>query len=143
MLKAAPPHILIIGLCGLWISATAKAQEPVEAFYKGKQINIIVGSSVGGGYDTYERLLARQFGNHIPGNPLVVVQNMSGAGGNRAAAYVYGVAPKDGTSIGAIFPGAVMQPLIGDAQVPYDPSKFIYLGSANSDIYVCYVRADA
>ena len=79
----------------------------------------------------------------IPGNPTVVVQNMSGAGSNRAAGYIYSVAPKDGTAIGAIFPGAVLQPLLSDAPVPHDPNKFIYLGSANSDVYVCYVRSDA
>ena len=84
----------------------------VEQFYKGKQISLIVGSSPGGGYDTYARLLARHFGDAIPGNPTVVVQNMSGAGSNRAAGYIYSVAPKDGTAIGAIFPGAVLQPLL-------------------------------
>ena len=71
----------------------------------------------------------------------IVVQNMSGAGSNRAAGYIYSVAPKDGTAIGAIFPGAVLQPLLGDAPVQHDPSKFIYLGSANSDVYVCFVRS--
>ena len=121
----------------------AGAQDSVEAFYKGKQVNIVVGSSAGGGYDTYARLLARHIGNYIPGNPAIVVQNMTGAGSNRAAGYVYSVAPKDGTVIGAIFPGAILQPLIGDVQVQHDPSKFIYLGSANSDKYVCFVRTDA
>ena len=104
---------------------------------------MVVGSSAGGGYDTYARLLARHFGAAMPGNPTVVVQNMSGAGSNRAAGYIYSVAPKDGTAIGAIFPGAVLQPLLSDVPVPHDPSKFIYLGSANNDVYVCYVRSDA
>ena len=111
-----------------------------RAFFKGKQISLVVGSSPGGGYDTYARLLARHFGSAIPGNPTVVVQNMSGAGSNRAAGYIYSVAPKDGTAIGAIFPGAVLQPLLSDVPVPHDPSKLVYLGSANSDVYVCYVR---
>src|SRR5262249_27415107 len=69
--------------------------------------------------------------------------NMPGAGSNRAAAYVYSVAAKDGTAIGAIFPGTILQPLIGDAPASLDPSRFNYLGSANADQYVCYVRADA
>ena len=123
--------------------ASASAQDSVEPFYKGKQISVVVGSSAGGGYDTYARLLARHFGSAIPGNPTIVVQNMSGAGSNRAAGYIYSVAPKDGTAIGAIFPGAVLQPLLSDVPVPHDPSKLIYLGSANSDVYVCYVRSDA
>jgi tripartite-type tricarboxylate transporter receptor subunit TctC len=68
---------------------------------------------------------------------------MSGAGSNRAAGYIYSVAPKDGTAIGAIFPGAVLQPLLSDVPVPHDPNKLVYLGSANSEVYVCYVRSDA
>jgi len=72
-----------------------------------------------------------------------VVQNMSGAGSNRAAGYIYSVAPKDGTAAAAIFPGAVLQPLLSEQPVPHDPSKLVYLGSANSDVYVCYERTDA
>ena len=136
-------RILAATACLLGAASVAAAQESVEQFYKGKQISVIVGSSAGGGYDAYARLLARHFGNAIPGNPAIVVQNMSGAGSNRAAGYIYAVAPKDGTATAAIFPGAVLQPLLGEAPVPHDPSRMIYLGSANSDVYVCFVRADA
>jgi tripartite-type tricarboxylate transporter receptor subunit TctC len=129
--------------CLLSTAPLAAAPDAVEQFYKGRQISMVVGSSSGGGYDTYARLLARHFGSAMPGNPMVVVQNMSGAGSNRAAGYIYSVAPKDGTAAGAIFPGAVLQPLLSDVPVPHDPSKLIYLGSANSDVYVCYVRSDA
>ena len=129
--------------CVLIATGAAAAQESVEQFYRGKQIQVVVGSSAGGGYDTYARLLARHLGNHIPGNPSVVVQNMSGAGSNRAAGYIYSVAPKDGTAIGAIFPGAILQPLLGGPPVQHEPAKFLYLGNANSDVYVCFVRADA
>ena len=129
--------------CLLSASPLAAAQNAVEQFYKGKQISVIVGSSSGGGYDTYARLLARHFSSAMPGNPMVVVQNMSGAGSNRAAGYIYSVAPKDGTAAAAIFPGAVLQPLLSDVPVSHDPNKLIYLGSANSDVYVCYVRSDA
>ena len=128
--------------CLLSAASWANAQDSGE-FFKGKQVSVIVGSSPGGGYDTYARLLARHLGGAIPGNPAIVVQNMSGAGSNRAAGYIYSVAPKDGTSIGAIFPGPVLQPLLSDVPLPHDPSKLIYLGSANSDVYVCYVRTDA
>jgi tripartite-type tricarboxylate transporter receptor subunit TctC len=137
-------RIVATAIAGLLSAASvAAAQDSVEAFYKGKQISLVVGSSAGGGYDTYARLLARNFGAAIPGNPTVVVQNMSGAGSNRAAGYIYSVAPKDGTAIGAIFPGAVLQPLLSDVPVPHDPNKLVYLGSANSEVYVCYVRSDA
>jgi tripartite-type tricarboxylate transporter receptor subunit TctC len=136
-------RVLTAAACLLGAASVAAAQESVKQFYKGKQISVIVGSSPGGGYDTYARLLARHFSSAMPGNPTVVVQNMSGAGSNRAAGYIYSVAPKDGTATAAIFPGAVLQPLLGDVAVPHDPNKLVYLGSANSDVYVCYVRTDA
>ena len=122
----------------------AQAQDAVAAFYKGKQINLIVGSSAGGGYDTYARLLGRHLGKYIPGNPVIVPSNMPGAGSNAAAAHIYAVAPKDGTVIGAVQTAAVLDPLFGDkARMKHDASKFIYLGSATVDYYVCVVRADA
>ena len=128
----------------LALAATpAAAADPVAQFYAGKQIDLVVGSSAGGGYDTYARLISRRLGDHIPGNPEVVVQNMPGAGSNKATGYIYSVAPKDGTAIGAVFPGALLEPLIGDVQVQHDPNKLSYVGSANSDVYVCFVRSDA
>jgi tripartite-type tricarboxylate transporter receptor subunit TctC len=131
---------LLACLCS---ASVAAAQGAVADFFKGKQVNIIVGSSAGGGYDTYARLIARHLGNHIPGNPSVVVQNMPGAGSNKATGYIYSVAPKDGTVMGAVFPGVILDPLIGDAHVQHDPNKLIYVGSANSDVYICMLRTDA
>jgi len=124
-------------LCG-----AAQAQD-VGAFYKGKQMTIVVGSSAGGGYDTYARLVGRHMGKHIPGNPIFIVQNMPGAGGNVSANYLYNVAPKDGTVIGAYQSGVILEPLLGKTPVKHDPSKAIYLGSANDDVYICIARADA
>ena len=80
--------LLAAAACLFGAATVAAAQDSVEQFYKGKQIAMIVGSSAGGGYDTYARMLSRPFGNAIPGNPTVVVQNMSGAGSNRAAGYI-------------------------------------------------------
>jgi tripartite-type tricarboxylate transporter receptor subunit TctC len=129
-------------LVALLVIGPAAAQDSVAQFYKGKQINLYVGSSAGGGYDTYARLLARRFGAAIPGSPAVLVQNMPGAGSNKLAAYIYSVAPKDGTAIGAIFSGAILQPLIGDP-VQHDPSKLIYVGNANDEAFLCLARSDA
>jgi tripartite-type tricarboxylate transporter receptor subunit TctC len=123
--------------------APANAQDAVADFYRGKQVDIIVGSSAGGGYDTYARLISRHFSEHMPGNPDVVVQNMPGAGSGKAAGYVYSVAPKDGTVMAAVFPGVLLDPLIGDVQVQYDPNKFSYVGNANADVYICFLRSDA
>ena len=139
----------------VWISAGAlalavcaptfaTAQDSVAQFYKGKQVNIIVGTTAGGGYDTYARFIAKYLGNHIPGNPTVVVSNLPGAGSNLAAYQVYAIAPKDGTVIGSIFPGALIEPLVGSTMsLKHDPNKFQFLGSANDDVYVCLARKDA
>ena len=97
---------VIIGAVSI---AGAPAQDSVAQFYKGRQINVIVGSSAGGGYDIYARLLARHMPRHIPGSPAMVVSNMTGAGSNAAAAHVYNVAPKDGTVIGALQNSAVLE----------------------------------
>ncbi len=137
-------HLFSLSLVAALYAPQAQAQDAVAEFYKGKQISLIVGSSAGGGYDTYARLLGRHLGKHIPGNPTIVPSNMPGAGSNAAAAHIYAVAPKDGTVIGAVQTAAVLDPLFGDkARMKHDASKFIYLGSATIDYYVCVVRADA
>src|SRR5438445_8129444 len=92
------------------LAATPAHADTVADFYKGKQINLIVGYGPGGGYDIYARLLARHFGRFIPGHPNVVVQNMPGAGSLRAVNYLNKIAPKDGTTI-AMF--SRNMPLIG------------------------------
>ena len=127
----------------IYFASAAGAQDQVAEFYRGKTVRITVGSAVGGGFDGYARLVGRHFGRHIPGNPTVVVQNIPGSGSNKAASYVAMQAPKDGTAIGAIQPGAVLQPLHSDVKLPHDPSKFILLGSAASGVYLCLVRPDA
>jgi tripartite-type tricarboxylate transporter receptor subunit TctC len=124
-------------------TSAASAQDAVEAFYRGRTVTITVGSAVGGGFDTYARLVARHLGAHIPGNPTVIVQNIAGAGSNRAAAYVALQAPKDGTAIGAVQAGAILQPLLSYQTVLHDPSKFVMLGSANRSVFLCLVRSDA
>jgi len=127
----------------LLASQPAAAQDAAQ-FYKGKTVSIMVGSSAGGGYDLYARLIARHLGKHIPGNPTIVVGNMPGAASNVLASHVYNVARKDGTVIGAIFMGAVVEPLFGlKARATHDTSRFNYIGNANKDVYVCLVRADA
>jgi len=121
----------------------ARADDVVEQFYRGKAVTITVGTTAGGGYDTYARFIARFLPRHIPGNPSVNVSNMPGAGSNLAAYHIYANAPKDGTQIGSIFAGAILEPLIGTTTVRHDPNRFQYLGSANDDVYVCLARKDA
>jgi tripartite-type tricarboxylate transporter receptor subunit TctC len=136
-------NTIVFAAATLCLASGAAAQDPVADFYRGKTVRITVGSAVGGGFDGYARLVGRHFGKHIPGNPTVVVQNIPGSGSNKAASYVALQAPKDGTAIGAIQPGAVLQKLHSDTPLPHDPSKFVMLGSAASGVYLCLVRSDA
>jgi tripartite-type tricarboxylate transporter receptor subunit TctC len=133
---------------GLTATAIAVAASllltPVQAadYYAGKSIDFLVGGDVGGGYDIYARTLSRHLARFIPGNPTIVVKNQPGAGSGRAATFLYGVAPKDGSVIGAVFPGVVMGPLLDDrAQALFDPTKFQYLGSADNATRVCISHA--
>jgi tripartite-type tricarboxylate transporter receptor subunit TctC len=107
-------------------------------FYAGKTIDFVVGTDAGGGLDAYARLIARHLGRLIPGSPVVVVRNMPGAGSAKAAAFLYNVAPKDGTTIATIFPGVIIDPLLQDRAVSlFDATKFTYLGSSDNGARVC------
>src|SRR5919112_5801980 len=96
MIRLAGFLVLLVAFPGV-----ASAQS-VGDFYKGKRINMYVSSTVGGGYDQYARTLAKHIVRYIPGNPSIVVQNMVGAEGIKAANYIFTVAPQDGTAIGAV-----------------------------------------
>jgi tripartite-type tricarboxylate transporter receptor subunit TctC len=113
--------------------------QPAADFYRGKTLTLIVGYSVGGGYDTYARVLARHMTRHLPGNPSIIVQNMPGAGSLRAANYLYAVAPKDGSVFGIFSRGMAMEPLIGTSATQYDSRKFTWLGSATNEVSVCAI----
>lgn len=128
-------------VCG---SASISAAQSVEHFYRGKTVTIIVGSSPGGGYDAYARLLSRHFAKYIPGSPTVVVSNMPGGGSEVAAGYVANVATKDGTYIAATYSNQPLDSVLENVPpLPYDPKKLKYLGSAAQDDWLCVVRSNA
>src|SRR5258706_7022735 len=106
---------------------------PVEDFYSGKTVTLYIGAQPGGGYDLYARLVARHIGTHIPGKPLVVPRNMPGAGGRTAAGHVYSVVSADGLSLNASEQALALEQAIGDHKIPFDMSKFNWIGSPNSD----------
>ena len=108
-------------------AAVGTAQSAAD-FYRGKQIDLYIGYSPGGGYDTYARVLARHMGKHIPGNPTVVPQNMPGAGSLTLANHLYNIAPKDGTAIGTFGRGLAMEPLLGGNGTRFDATRFTWLG---------------
>lgn len=121
-------------LLAVGISNSVVAQ---PSFYEGKTIHLIVGTETGGGYDIYARTVARHIGRHIPGKPHVIVQNMPGAGSAKAADYLFSIAPKDGLTIGLIFPGMVVEPLMQPGKFRFDPTKYEYLGTADSGARLC------
>ena len=122
--------------------ALAQDNEALAKFYKDKTVTIAVASSAGGGLDTFGRLLSRHLSKHIPGNPNVVVSNVPGAGGNILANNLYTIAPKDGTYMGVTFPSIMIDPLLNTNHRGYDPTKFNYVGNANSEVLVCLLRRD-
>ena len=93
-----------VALAGSLALTGAPAAFAQADFYRGKTVELIISTGVGGGLDTNGRIVARHLGNHIPGNPTIVPKNMPGAGHIRAANYVYSQAPKDGTTIATFIP---------------------------------------
>jgi len=121
-------------------SIGAARAENAADFYRGKTVSLYVGSTTGGVYDVYARLLARHMGRHIRGNPRIVAMNMEGAGGLRLANFLYNSAPKDGTAIGTVNRGAPFEPLLGVAEAAkFDASKFTWIGSASDEVSTCVV----
>jgi tripartite-type tricarboxylate transporter receptor subunit TctC len=136
MTAAATAAVALGG--GLFVS-TAIADE-VADFYKGNTLRVIVASSAGGGYDAYSRVLAKHIVKYIPGNPRSVVQNMPGAGGLRAANFLYNKASKDGSYIGHVQRTAPFHQILGRPGALFDPTKFNWLGSLNNEVSICVVR---
>jgi tripartite-type tricarboxylate transporter receptor subunit TctC len=116
------------------IASVAKADSGAD-FYKGRTVSMVIGYSVGGGYDAYARLLARYIGRHIGGEPSIVPQQMTGAGSLRAANYIFSVAPKDGSVLGTFSRSMGIAPLLGQAE--FDSRKFSWLGSMTDDDTTC------
>lgn len=111
----------------------AARADAVADFYKGKNLNLIISASIGGGYDIYARAVAKHLGQHIPGNPTIVPQNMPAAGGLGAANHLYNVAPKDGTVI-ALFQNTVpLEPFFENRQAQFDAAKVGWLGTPTTE----------
>ncbi len=130
-----------MGLLAAAISAclaplAGSAQTPSD-FYKGKNLDLYIGYSAGGGYDVYARALARHLGRYLPGNASVVPKNMPGAGSLVLANWLYNVAPKDGTAIGMIGRGTGFDPLLGSTKAQFNAANFNWIGSMNDEVSVC------
>ncbi len=127
---------MAVALFAAWLVAFASPSlaQSLEEFYRGKQLSLLVFSGAGSTYDVYARLLARHFGEHLPGKPTVIVQYMGGAGGLKLVDYLNRIAPRDGSVIGVIGRGLPFEPMLGKNDVKFDPLGFTWLGSMNREI---------
>lgn len=124
------------------VAFPAFAQDDAIAdFYSGEEVSVIVGYGPGGGYDAYARLLARYMGEHIPGNPTMVPENMPGGGSQMSAAFVHSAAPKDGTVMATFAPQVSVGHLIGE--VPFDGRELVWIGSVTNRVNVCVFSGDS
>jgi tripartite-type tricarboxylate transporter receptor subunit TctC len=128
------PQLLIAAAALAWF-AGAQAQ----AYYQGKTLRIVVGLAPGGGFDTYARVIGRHIGRHIPGNPTVIVDNMTGAGGIVSMNYLYKVAKPDGLTVGHFNGAVILGQVLGQQGIEFDARKYEYLGAAVKEDVVCSV----
>jgi tripartite-type tricarboxylate transporter receptor subunit TctC len=126
--------VFAAGCVSLWFALLTPARaDPVEDFYKGKTISLYIGTTAGGGYDVYARIVARFLGAHIPGKPVIVPRNMPGAGSRTAAGYVANVVAPDGLSLEASEQALTLEQALGDGAMQFDMAKFNWIGSPNAD----------
>jgi tripartite-type tricarboxylate transporter receptor subunit TctC len=125
--------LLVVGLL-FFVLTPVGSQEP---FYKGKTVRVVVGFSAGGGFDVYSRAIARHIHKHLPGNPTVIVENMTGAGSLVAANHIFKVAKPDGLTIGNINGGIFVQQLLGWPGIEFDALKYEHVGVPVKDKSVC------
>lgn len=120
----------LILVAGTGISAT-------DDFFTNKTVRIIVGFAAGGGFDIYSRAIARHMGKHVPGNPIFVVENMTGAGSLLAANHLYKVAKPDGLTIGNIHGNQILNQVLGSPGIEFDARRFEWIGVPVKDNGAC------
>jgi tripartite-type tricarboxylate transporter receptor subunit TctC len=131
-----------IAIAGV-VAISSSFAQGVEDLYKGRNIDLYIGYSVGGAYDLYARVIGRHLGAHIAGDPTLVPKNLEGAGSLRLANFLYRVAPQDGSAIGTIGRGIAFDPLLVGQGDAFDAQKFSWIGSANNEVSVCVARSDS
>ena len=123
---------LFFSLIFIALPRSAHAAAADTDFYRGKTIRFIVGFAAGGGFDAYSRVIARHMGRHIPGNPAIIVDNMTGAGSRVAANFLFR-APADGLVVGNFIGSLVLQQILGDKGIEFDGRRFEWLGAPVQD----------
>ncbi len=140
MNRSCIPALILAAAALASLAAAARADE-VADFYRGKRISLVIGFGSGGGYDLYARLLGRFMGAHIPGNPIIVPQNMPGAGSRSAANWLYTIAPKDGTVISCLSQATPTDQALGQPGVRFAPEQFNWIGNLSVVNNILFVSA--
>jgi tripartite-type tricarboxylate transporter receptor subunit TctC len=137
----AAVSLALAGLAQSFVPAFAQglAQAQVSEPFKGKTITLTVGATPGGGFDTYGRLLARHLGRHLPGQPAVVVSNLSAGLGLAAANHLYNTAPRDGTAIAILVQSLAQEQVLGFEAIQFDAAQFGWVGRMAPNVEVAYV----
>ena len=130
--RRATSRAVLAALVGLCVTAPRAQADAVADFYRGKTLNLVIGTSAGNDYDFRGRLIARHIGRHIPGEPAIVPRNMPGAGGVNAANWLAAIAPRDGTTLHMIMTNMMAAQAIGTNGVQFDTRKFRWIGNTTS-----------
>src|SRR4030095_8029077 len=133
----------LLAMITFGIAAPTDLAAQGETDFKGKTVRLIIGTSTGGGVDLYARLVAQFLGKHLPGEPVIIAQNMPGASSVVAANYLYSVAKPDGLTLGALQGGAFFDQVLGHNTVKFDWAKFTWIGSPERLEAQLYMRADS
>ena len=143
-------RLRVRAMLGLSLAAMLAAASPahaqsdaVEQFYKGRQLRLVIGYSVGGGYDIYGRIAAEFLGRYMPGNPTIIPQNMPGAGSMAAARYMFAAAPRDGSVIAMLAQTLPVDTLVQGDKAGVDITQLPYIGRLTSNVDFGQGRADA
>jgi tripartite-type tricarboxylate transporter receptor subunit TctC len=139
-MRQRPIRTAFLLACGIVAFVATAVAQPVDEFYRGKQIRIVVGTTAGGDYDVWARLLARHMTRHIPGNPSIIVENMPGAGSLVATNHLFNVAPRDGTVIGMPSRSMPAAAVMKVANIRFDPVKFNWIGSPEVNHLVMFIN---
>ncbi|HEY1267366.1 MAG TPA: tripartite tricarboxylate transporter substrate-binding protein [Candidatus Binatia bacterium] len=134
---------ILQSIAGWSLAVLFTAPAGAQDFYKDKTMRIVVGYSAGGSFDLYSRMIGRHIGKHLGGNPTVVVENMTGAGGIIAANFLYNQAKPDGLTIGAWAAPLILQQIMGNEAVKFDGRKFSYLGVPSPYDTLCTFNAQS
>jgi tripartite-type tricarboxylate transporter receptor subunit TctC len=129
----------LTGALALVAGISPASADAISDFYKGKRLQMLVGSAPGGGYDTYARLITRHISRYIPGNPKFITKNMDGAGSIVVMNFVANVAPKDGTVIAGLQRNLALVQIMGTKGPQFKAQDINWLGSLANEAGVCAV----